>query len=157
MNIVESFIDIKVKTYLIDIYHSISEIENYFSEKPQPHQKYIADIRTKRAVERNIEIIGEAINRILKADASFEIHSAREIVDVKNHLTDNYYKISDDMVWDIVINHLPKLKEQIEKVFEKKDEKTELLCEIKEAVQELNLIKQGKAQGRPAKDMLNEL
>jgi len=37
------------------------------------------------------------------------------------------------------------------------NEKALLLSEIKEAVQELNLIKQGKAQGRPARELLNEL
>jgi uncharacterized protein with HEPN domain len=102
-----------VKIYLHDILQSISEIESYFDEKPKLFQEYISDICTKRAVERNIGIIGEAVNRILKTDADSKIESAREIVDARNRITYDYDKISDDMVWNIVINHLPKLKEEV--------------------------------------------
>ena len=46
-----------IKTWLFDIINSISEIESYFPESKK-FESYIKDIRTKRAVERNIEIIG---------------------------------------------------------------------------------------------------
>ena len=154
--------DRDIKTYLHDILQSISEVESYFDGKPKLYQEYIGDIRTKRAIERNIEIIGEATNRILRVDANFEIKNAQKIIGARNRIAHGYDKISDDMVWNIVINHLPKLKEEVceklEKEFENSsDEKALLLSEIKEAVQELNLIKQGKAQGRPARELLNEL
>ena len=105
--------DSDIKTYLHDILQSISEVESYFDGKPKLFQEYIGDIRTKRAVERNIEIIGEATNRILKVDAAFEIENALKIVGARNRIIHGYDKISDDMVWSIVINHLPKLREEI--------------------------------------------
>jgi uncharacterized protein with HEPN domain len=50
--------DNEIKTWLFDILQAISEIENYFIDKPKIFTDYISDIKTKRAVERNIEIIG---------------------------------------------------------------------------------------------------
>jgi uncharacterized protein with HEPN domain len=70
----------------------------------------------KRAVERNLEIIGEAINRILKNDASFEqkITNAKAIIGLRNQVIHAYDNISDESIWAILTNHLPKLKTEIE-------------------------------------------
>nr|WP_081624322.1 HepT-like ribonuclease domain-containing protein [Proteiniphilum acetatigenes] len=46
------------------------------------------------AVERNIEIIGEAMNRILKEDGSIEITNSRKIVDVRNRIIHGYDSVS---------------------------------------------------------------
>lgn len=74
---------------------------------------YQKDIKTKRAVERNIEIIGEAVNRILKEKPDFKIENARNIVGTRNRIIHSYDNIADDMIWSIVINSLPKLKSEI--------------------------------------------
>ena len=92
---------------------SITEVESYFEDKPKKYEEYSKDIRTKRAVERNIEIIGEAISRILRKDNYFEIENAQKIIGTRNRIAHGYDKISDDLVWSIVINHLPKLKVEI--------------------------------------------
>lgn len=73
-------------------------------------------MRTKRAVERNIEIIGEATNRILKKNTSILITNAKKIVDVRNRIIHTYDRVSDDIIWSIVINHIPILKSEIEKL-----------------------------------------
>lgn len=57
--------DYEIKVWLFDIQNSIYEIRSYFDEDLD-FEKYQNDIKTKRAVERNFEIIGEAVNRILK-------------------------------------------------------------------------------------------
>lgn len=54
--------DIEIKTWLYDILNAINEIEGFFADRPKEFIEYRNDIRTKRAVERNIEIIGEAMN-----------------------------------------------------------------------------------------------
>jgi uncharacterized protein with HEPN domain len=59
--------------WLYDILKSIEEIESYFESKPLDFVEYQKDTKTKRADERNIEIIGEAVNRILKERADFKI------------------------------------------------------------------------------------
>jgi uncharacterized protein with HEPN domain len=108
--------DEEIKTWLYDILNSIIEIESYFANIPERFDNYKSDIRTKRAVERNIEIIGEAVNRILKKDRNIQITNARKIVDTRNQISHGYDKVSDDVIWAIVINHLPKLKIEIDKL-----------------------------------------
>lgn len=105
--------DSEIKTWLYDVLQSIIEIESYFKDKPMKIDLYRNDIKTKRAVERNIEIIGEAINRILKKDKNFEIKNTQKIIGTRNRIAHGYDKISDDLIWSILINHLPKLKEEI--------------------------------------------
>lgn len=105
--------DSEIKTWLFDILQSIAEIESYFEGRPKRFDDYISDIRTKRAVERDIEIIGEAVNRILKKDKDFKIENAQKIIGARNRIAHGYDKISDDLMWSIVINHLPKLKVEI--------------------------------------------
>ena len=72
----------------------------------------------KRAVERNLEIIGEAMNRIIKRDESFakSITNAKSIVGLRNQVIHAYDNISDENIWSILINHLPKLKLEIDEL-----------------------------------------
>ena len=105
--------DREIRTWLFDILQLIKEIESYFEDRPKKYEEYIKDIRTKRAVERNIEIIGEAVNRIIKLNEKFQLENARKIIGTRSRIAHGYDKISDDLIWSIVINHLPKLKEEI--------------------------------------------
>jgi uncharacterized protein with HEPN domain len=111
--------DSDIKTWLYDILQSISEIESYFDGKPKIFEDYSKDIKTKRAVERDFEIIGEAVNRILKKDVDFYIENAQKIIGTRNRIAHGYDKISDDLIWSIVINHLPKLKSEVTSLLEK--------------------------------------
>jgi uncharacterized protein with HEPN domain len=105
--------DNEVKTWLYDILQSIDEIDSYYDSKPRIFKEYISDIKTKRAIERNLEIIGEAVNRILKKDSKFKLSNAEKIIGTRNRIIHGYDNISDDLIWSIVINHLPKLKEEV--------------------------------------------
>ena len=104
---------------MYDVLQAIIEIESYFENRPKTYEGYSKDIKTKRAVERDVEIIGEAINRILKKDNNFEIENAQKIVGTRNRLAHGYDKISDELIWSIVINHLPRLKAEIVMMLER--------------------------------------
>lgn len=54
--------DHSVKAWLYDILNAVMAIESFSSDRPKDFIYYQKDLRTKRAVERNIEIIGEAIS-----------------------------------------------------------------------------------------------
>ena len=75
----------------------------------------------KRAIERDLEIIGEAVNRIIKRDSSFieKIANAKAIIGLRNQVIHAYDNISDENIWSILINHLPKLKLDIDKLITK--------------------------------------
>ncbi len=75
---------------------------------------YQNDLKTKRAVERNIEIIGEAMSRIRKENSKIEISNSRKIVDVRNRIIHGYDSVSDDVIWGIVIRNLPVLQKEVE-------------------------------------------
>ena len=105
--------DDDIKTWLYDILQSINEIDSYYDNKPRIFEEYVSDIKTKRAIERDLEIIGEAVNRILKKDKNFKLDNAEKIIGTRNRIIHGYDKISDDLIWSIVINHLPKLKDKV--------------------------------------------
>ena len=65
-----------------------------------------------------IEIIGEATNKILKLDSNIHIENARQIVDTRNWVIHGYDKVDDVVIWGIVSNHLPKLQKEVEKLLE---------------------------------------
>ena len=109
----------QVRAWLYDILNSINEIESYFEDQPKLIENYKADIKTKRAVERDLEIIGEAVNRISKRDPSITIENSNKIIATRNHIIHGYDSISDEMIWSIIINHMPKLKIEVESLLEK--------------------------------------
>lgn len=73
----------------------------------------------KRAVERELEIIGEAINRILYIEPDIGISEARRIVDLRNWVIHGYDKVDDVIIWGIISRDIPKLKAQVENMLEK--------------------------------------
>ena len=89
------------------------EIDSFFIDIPKNFSTYQKDLRTRRAGERNIEIIGEALNRIISKDSTIQITNARKIVDTRNRIIHGYDSVSDEIMWGIVLNHLPILQTEI--------------------------------------------
>lgn len=106
--------EIEVRTWLYDISKAISEIDSFFIEVPKTFSNYQTDIRTRRAVERNIEIIGEALHRVLLKHPDITIANARKIVDTRNRIIHGYDSVSDEIIWSIVIKYLPILKSEVQ-------------------------------------------
>lgn len=108
-----------MKKHLQDILTAIEEIECFFGGKPKLFDDFYNNLCLRRAVERNIEIIGEAMNRVLKADRNIAITDSRKIVDARNYIIHGYDSLSADILWSMVINHLPKLKSEVIALFHK--------------------------------------
>ncbi|MDE6582566.1 MAG: DUF86 domain-containing protein [Duncaniella sp.] len=105
--------DEHVRKYLCDMIDSINEIEVASERFGKSYSIFDNDVVYRKFVERNIEIIGEAMNRILKIDPTISITSSRKIVDTRNYVIHAYDSLKSDILWAIVINHLPRLKEEI--------------------------------------------
>jgi uncharacterized protein with HEPN domain len=103
----------EVKVWLYDILESIDEIESYLQGRPKVFREFENDIRTRRAVERNLEIIGEAVNRILKIEPGLNLSNSRKIVDARNRIIHGYDIITVEIIWGIIINHLPLLRTEV--------------------------------------------
>ena len=67
-----------IKKHLQDILTAIEEIESFFGDKPKLFDDFYSNLCLRRAIERNIEIIGEAMNRILKTDRNIAITNSRK-------------------------------------------------------------------------------
>ncbi len=117
--------DRSVEKYLNDILDSITQIESYFDNFPRRFDVYCETPMMQRAIQMNISIIGEATNKLLKIAPGIPITKARKIVDTRNYMIHGYDSVSHDMVWSIVINHLPLLKEEVAKILTETGTKTE--------------------------------
>ena len=108
--------DERIEKWLYDIRIAIDEINSYFINGEKNFLLFQQNQMLKRAVERNLEIIGEATNRILSKDPEFPINNARKIVNLRNYVIHSYDNISDESIWAIIINHLPELKKDIDRL-----------------------------------------
>jgi uncharacterized protein with HEPN domain len=105
--------NVRIKSSLLDIYQCIDEIFLFLGER-RDFIAYQSDLKTKKAVERNLEIIGEAVNRIIKEDPNFLLDQVKNIIGTRNRIIHSYDNISDEVLWTIVVRDLPKLKAQVE-------------------------------------------
>jgi uncharacterized protein with HEPN domain len=105
--------ELEIKKYLLDIKESIDSIESFLSGK-RDFSFYLANKMLRRAIEREFEIIGEALNRIDRLDSSLKISSKKQIISMRNRVIHGYDKIDNEIIWGTIIRHLPILKIEIE-------------------------------------------
>ncbi|HBI58723.1 MAG: DUF86 domain-containing protein [Duncaniella sp.] len=106
----------EVLTYLQDVLDAIDDMQSCFIDFPNRYDLFEKDIMRRCVVERKVEIMGEAINRIRKIDSTVEIPNARAIIDTRNRIIHAYDNVQPDFLWSLVIRHIPELKKDIERV-----------------------------------------
>ena len=99
------------KAHLYDISTAIDEVYSFFEQVPKRFDEYQKNLMLRRAIERNI--IGEATNKLLKEDPEITISHSKAIIATRNRVIHDYAAVTDDVMWKIVINDLPKLKEEV--------------------------------------------
>jgi len=104
--------DIEIKKFLFDILESIESIENYLGEK-RDFTIYLSNKMLRRAIEREFEIIGEAMHKMEKLDKNLPITSKKQIVNMRNRVIHAYDKIDDEIVWGTIVKYLPILKKEV--------------------------------------------
>ena len=84
--------------------------------------EYFSDAKTRAAVEREYEIIGEALNRIKALDIGLleGIDNWREIIGFRNVIAHGYDMIEDEIVWDSIKNDVPLLLKQLKNIIDKR-------------------------------------
>jgi uncharacterized protein with HEPN domain len=108
----------KIRKSLIDILHAAEEIQN-FTHKMN-FKAYQGSQVTQRAVERDFEIIGEALNRIKQIDEEFtgKLSESHRIIGFRNILIHGYDIIDAMIVWKAVENHLPILAKEVKEILD---------------------------------------
>lgn len=107
---------IRIRKLLLDVHESCTSIELFLNQAMGNQRDFFVyrkNLMLKSAVERMLEIVGEAINRILKLNPDIQISQARKIVDFRNLLSHAYDSISDETVWGILIKNLPVLRDEV--------------------------------------------
>jgi uncharacterized protein with HEPN domain len=100
------------KKYLSDILRAIELIEQ-FTVTTNNFNDYLMDLKTQSAVERQLGIIGEAVNKYDKLMPELTLENARKIVGFRNRLIHTYDAVDSSMIWAIVKRHLSPLKNEI--------------------------------------------
>jgi uncharacterized protein with HEPN domain len=103
----------EARKYLWDAEQAAEEIERYLSGKV--FNDYRADSMLRSAVERQFEIIGEALNQLSKLDpkTAASIPELARIVAFRNVLIHGYATVNHDLVWQAATDKLPALKRAI--------------------------------------------
>jgi uncharacterized protein with HEPN domain len=105
----------EIYTWLEDINTAIIQIYEFLPADIK-YSDFEGDIKTQKAIERNIEIIGEALNRILKVSPGIAISDSRKIVDTRKRIIHGYDSITPDILWLIIKQSLPVLQEEVSKL-----------------------------------------
>lgn len=106
----------ELRKNLFDVLHAAEEIQGFTAA--MDFSDYQASQVTRRAVERNFEIIGEALNRINRLDENVmeAISEHRRIIGFRNILIHGYDMVDDRIVWNAVTGHVPVLLSEIQKL-----------------------------------------
>ena len=102
------------KKYLYDIHHAIGLLKQFTVGKS--FGDYERDAMLRAAVEREFEIIGEALGQLTKLDEPVAIRISwhQRIIAFRNVLVHQYADVDDRLVWDVVETYLPSLDAEIE-------------------------------------------
>jgi len=106
-----------IRKICFDILQAVEELEEFTLDKSLAN--YQKDRMLKMAVERELEIIGEALKRMKSGfeDVFVRIRDGRKIIDFRNILAHGYDAISDEVVWSIIENNLSILKKEMQDIF----------------------------------------
>ncbi len=105
---------LELAKYLYDIQQAVSRLSGFVEGRDWVH--YERDAMLRAAVERQFEIIGEALAQLAKRDAAVaaRIREHQRIIAFRNILIHGYAEIDDRLVWDIVQTRLPTLRQDLD-------------------------------------------
>ena len=105
---------IEAKSVLYDLQLAVSRIQEF--TRDANFADYQRSVMTRSAVERQFEIIGEAVNRLsdIDADLACRITERRRIINFRNLLIHGYSVVDDRLVWDVIQTRLPILTERLQ-------------------------------------------
>lgn len=99
-----------IKKHLQDIATAIDEIESFFDDQPKLFENFCKDLRLRRAIERNIAIVGDVFNIRFMASPIISIFLSI----ARSYIIHGYDSLSVDILWSIVVNHLPLLRQEVD-------------------------------------------
>lgn len=110
-------LDPRDRTLLMDMHAAASHAMDFV--KGMDLSAFVADLRTRRAVEREIEIIGEAARSVSDGLKTLTTHIPwRPIIAQRHILAHEYGEIQEELIWRVVTVHLPSLAQMLDELLE---------------------------------------
>lgn len=109
----------RAEKLLFDVFQALEEIKMIGAAFNGNFSNYKTNLTGKRAIERELEIIGEAVNKLQKEDPVLEISDTRKIIALRNYIIHSYDSVQDEMIWSILINNIPTLEKEIRSLLNK--------------------------------------
>jgi uncharacterized protein with HEPN domain len=103
---------------LADIIDAIDAIDHHLQGR-RVFAEYLDDRTRRRAVERELEIIGEVVSKLLRSDPDFPLSYARQIVDMRNRVIHAYDTVDNILVWKTIMKDVPVLRAEAQALLEK--------------------------------------
>ncbi len=103
------------RKYLSDILRSIDLIDSFLTGVDS-FEKYQLDFKTQSAIERQLGIIGEAVNKFKQECPDEKLENTKQIVGFRNRIIHAYDNIDNSIVWVIVQRYLNPLKEEVKNI-----------------------------------------
>ena len=79
-------------------------------------EEFAINITTQRAIERELEIIGEATNNLLKINPSISVTSARKFVNLRNRVIHAYDNVDVTIIWKVIVKDIPALLTEVQQL-----------------------------------------
>lgn len=106
-----------LELFIVDILVSIQKIKNYTNTFNNPSDLLHSGLHWDASI-RQLEIIGEALNKLLE-DEKFNLLAPeyfRKVVNFRNNIVHGYFGIDIDEVWNVITLHLDTLQDDIFKI-----------------------------------------
>ena len=106
----------KVLKYILDIESIISEIDIVKSRTNNDFTIFQKDKILRRAIERDLEIIGEAIRKVVEIQPDIQISSTKKIIGLRNIISHAYDSVEPELIWAIIQRDIPVLYDELQKL-----------------------------------------
>jgi uncharacterized protein with HEPN domain len=116
----------EIELFLVDIFIAIDKIERY-THPFDNAQDFLYSEMAWDATIRELEVVGEATNNLLKAD--FLDQEYRIIVDFRNQISHGYFGVNENIVWDVIQNYLQRFLQELFQIIKAKN------IDLKEAIE----------------------
>ena len=100
--------------------HILEAIDRILLYGQDGEERFRADMRTQDAIIRNLQVLGEAVKKV--SDGTRAEHPEipwKDIAGMRDRVVHGYFGISLDIVWDVVVNHIPPLREKVRQALSK--------------------------------------
>ncbi|MCB0759992.1 MAG: DUF86 domain-containing protein [Flavobacteriales bacterium] len=104
---------LRILKYLLDIESVITELEAIKIHAGNDFHVFSSQIVLQRAAERGLEIIGEAVRKLLEISPDIGLSSAKKIIGLRNIIAHAYDSVEPELIWAIIQRDIPRLQEEI--------------------------------------------